>query len=71
MFQYKAILKSTKEVIAEGHSVDDVEKQVITYRRGQKRGEHTRSNENIEIIHVHRNKKEGTQHVKEELIKII
>lgn len=71
MFQYKAILKSTKEVIAQGHSIDDIEHQILSYRRRQKKGEHTRSNENIEIFHVQRNQKEGSKKIKEELIKIV
>lgn len=71
MFQYKAILKSSKEIVAQGHSVEEVEHQIVSYRRGQKRGEHTRANENIEIYHIQRNQKEGNLRVKEELIKVV
>lgn len=71
MYQYKAILKSTKQKIAEGHSIEDIEKQVVHFRREQKYGIHTRKNEPIEIIHLHRNKTIGVGHSKEEIIKII
>ncbi|CAC13348.1 unknown; predicted coding region [Mycoplasmopsis pulmonis] len=71
MYQYKAILKSTREVVAEGHTIEDVEKSVKTYRRGQKRNQHTSAHVGVEIIHVLRDKKEGADHSKEKLIKII
>ena len=42
MYQYKAILKSTREVVAEGHSLEDLEKQIKHFKREQKRNIHTR-----------------------------
>lgn len=71
MFQYKAILISTKEVVAEGHTLQDVENEIVSFRRGQKKGLHTKGNEKIQIFHVQRNQKEGTWKAKEELIKIV
>ncbi|MGL5521760.1 MAG: MAG6790 family protein [Metamycoplasmataceae bacterium] len=71
MYQYKAILVSSREVIAEGHSVQDVENAIKTFRRGQKRGEHTSENEKIEILHIFRNQKEGKTNIKEEIIKVV
>ncbi len=69
MYQYKGVLKSTREIVAEGHTIEDIEKDVIKFRRGQKREEHTEGNVGIEIIHVKRDQKTG--HGKEVLIKII
>ncbi|OYD26550.1 hypothetical protein EI74_0755 [Mycoplasma testudineum] len=71
MYQYKAILKTTGEKIAEGHSVQEVEQEVKSYRRGQKHGEHTRGDDLVEIIHVERSKKEGTLASKEKLVKTV
>ncbi|PAF54693.1 MAG6790 family protein [Mycoplasmopsis agassizii] len=71
MYQYKAILKSTKEVVAEGHSVKDVENDIKAYRRAQKKGEHTKGQELIEIYHVFREKTEGEDNSKKELIKTV
>lgn len=65
MYQYKAILKSTKEVIAQNHTIDKLENDIKHFKREQKKGVHTRANDSIEIFHVHRD--DG----KEELIKII
>ena len=65
MYQYKAILKSTKEVVAEGHTVQDVENQIVHFKRGQKRDEHTDMNVPIEIFHVFRHGE------KDELIKVV
>ena len=65
MYQYKAILKSTKETVAEGHTVQDVENQIVHFKRQQKRGEHTDMNVPVEIFHIYRNGE------KEELVKII
>ncbi len=65
MYQYKAILKSNREVIAEDHTVDGIENKVLNFRRKAKKGLHTRENEPVEIIHVYRNGK------KQKLIKII
>ena len=69
MYQYKAVLKSTQEVIAEGHSVDDIEKSVLAFRRQQKKNEHTEMNVPVEIIHVKKNIEQNKN--KEELVKII
>lgn len=71
MYQYKGILKSTQEVIAEGHTLEDVEHQIVTFRRGQKKGEHTRANEQIQIVHVKRSQKEGSFLAKEDIIKVV
>lgn len=71
MYQYRAILKSNQEIIAEGHTIEEVEHQVCAFRRQAKKGIHTRDNENVEIYKVLRNQKEGEHHSKEELIKII
>lgn len=65
MYQYKAILKSTQEVIAENHSVDQLLADIKHFKREQKHGEHTRSGDSIEIFHVHR---DGS---KKELIKVV
>lgn len=65
MYQYKGILKSSKEIIAEGHTVESVEHQALHFRREQKKNVHTQMNDPIEIFHVFR---DGT---KEKLVKII
>lgn len=65
MYQYKAILKSTREVIAENHTIEDLEKDIKHFKRGQKHGEHTRENDLIEVFHVFR---DGS---KDKLIKTI
>ena len=65
MYQYKAILKSSKKVVAENHTIDSIENDILHFRRQQKKGIHTQGNEPIEIFHVHRDDK------KEKLIKII
>ncbi len=59
MYQYKAVLKSTKETIANGHSIDDIEKQIIHFKREQKHGLHTNMNDKIEIFHVKRDQLHG------------
>lgn len=69
MYQYKARLKSSLKVIAEGHSIEDVENQIIHFKRGQKRGEHTYMNVPIEIIHVLRDQKTGIG--KEVILRIV
>lgn len=71
MFQYKALLKGSKELIAEGHTVENVENQVLHYRRQQKKGEHTNMNNPVEIIHVQRTHLNDHRQEKEVLIKII
>ena len=65
MFQYRAILKSNKEVICEGHTLQDLEKKITHWKRLAKKGVHTRSNEAIEIMHVRRDED------KEILLKVI
>ena len=69
MYQYKAVLKSTKEIISKGHTIEDVEKEIIGFRRGHKYGLHTDSNVQVEIYHVLRDQKEG--HGKDKLIKVV
>ena len=69
MYQYKAQLKRNKEVIAQGHSVEDIEKQIVHYKREQKKGIHTNMNNEIEIIHVLRDQVHGDK--KEKIIKVI
>ena len=70
MYQYKGVLKGSKEVIAEGHTVADIEHATLHYRREQKKGQHTNANVPVEIIHVKHNIE--SHHVnKEELVKII
>ena len=59
MFQYKAVLRSNKNVISEGHDVVDVIHGAKSYRRGEKKGEHTNSNVPIDIYHVKRDKVSG------------
>ena len=65
MYQYKAILQSSKEVIAENHTIEKIENDIVHYKRQQKKGIHTHANDNISIYHVFR---DGT---KEKLIKTI
>ncbi len=69
MYQYKAVLKSNRKVIAKGHTIEDVEKEIVGFRRGHKHGIHTDSNVKIEIIHVQRDQKEGIG--KDVLIKVV
>ncbi|CAM9096784.1 MAG6790 family protein [Mycoplasma marinum] len=69
MYQYKAVLKSTKEIIAQGHTLEDIEKEVVGFRRGHKHGIHTDSNVQIEIFHILRDQKEGNG--KDRLIKVV
>ncbi len=69
MYQFKARLKSSLEVVAEGHSIEDIENQIKRFRRSQKRGEHTKMNEPIEIIHVFRELKRNQG--KEVILKIV
>ncbi|MGL4343096.1 MAG: MAG6790 family protein [Metamycoplasmataceae bacterium] len=71
MFQYKAVLVSSKKVIATGHSVKDIENDILSFRRKQKKGEHTQQNEKIEIIHMQRNQKEGSSKAIEKIVKIV
>ncbi len=59
MYQYKATLKSNKEVIAQGHSIEDIEKQILHFKREQKHGLHTNMNNQIEIFHVKRDQLHG------------
>ena len=69
MYQYKAILRSTREVVTEGHDLEDVLSGVKTFRRGEKNGEHTNSNIPIDIYHVKRDKVSG--HHNDVLLKTI
>ncbi|UWD33906.1 MAG6790 family protein [Mesomycoplasma molare] len=71
MYQYKAVLKSTKEIIAKGHTLEDIEKEIVHFIREQKKGIHTNSNVPIEVYHIQRNKTDGTNLSKEKLVKTI
>ncbi len=69
MYQYKAVLKHNKEVIAEGHNLEDIEKGIKHFKREQKKGIHTNMNNAIEIIHVKRDQLHGDG--KDEIIKVV
>ena len=69
MYQYKAVLKRSKEIIAEGHSIEDIEKQIVHFKREQKHGFHTNMNNEIEIFHVRRDQLHGDK--KNDLIKVV
>ncbi|MCK5806870.1 MAG: hypothetical protein KAG91_00570 [Mycoplasmataceae bacterium] len=69
MYQYKAILKSSREVIAEGHNIEEIENKVKHFKREQKKGLHTKANDVIEVIHNKINHVSGKK--KEELIKVL
>lgn len=69
MYQYVAILQSTKETIAEAHTISEIEGMVVHFRRGQKHGEHTHGNDKVEIFHIQRDKLHGTG--KPVLVKVI
>lgn len=71
MYQYKAKLVSSQEIIAEANNLEDLNAQIISFRRGQKRGEHTSGNEPIQIIHIERNSLKGKNLSKEEIIKTV
>jgi hypothetical protein len=62
MFQYKAILRSDKRVISEGHDLEDVINGVKSFRRGEKHGEHTSSNVPVDVYHVKRKDKVSGDH---------
>lgn len=69
MYQYKAILRSTKQIVAEGHSIKSILALVKSFKRQQRKGIHTHANDQIEIIHVHRDKLHGFG--KPKLVKIV
>ncbi|ADE19729.1 MAG6790 family protein [Mycoplasma crocodyli] len=71
MYKYKAKLVASQEIIANANSLEELEGLIKGFRRGQKRGEHTRANEKIEIIHIERNNLEGKKSSKEEVLKIV
>lgn len=71
MYQYKAVLRSNKKFITEGHTLADIEAGIKHYRRGQKHGEHTHGNDQIEIFHIKRNKVWGKRNAKAVLIKVV
>ncbi|APJ38385.1 MAG6790 family protein [Mycoplasmopsis pullorum] len=71
MYKYKAKLISNGEIIAQANNLEDLEGLIKGFRRGQKYGVHTRSNEKIEIIHTERNNLEGKRKSKEEILKIV
>ena len=66
MYQYKAILNSSKEVIKKDHTIEDIEKFIVGWRRKNA----DKSSEKIEIIHVFRSNK-LTWKSKEELVKVV
>ncbi|MGL6125155.1 MAG: MAG6790 family protein [Metamycoplasmataceae bacterium] len=66
MYQYKAVLTSSKEVLTKDHTIEDIEKFIVGWRRRNA----SKANENIEIIHVFRNNKLSWKS-KEELVKIV
>lgn len=70
MYQYKAVLVSSKEVITEGHTLEEIEHALIAYRRQAKKGVHPHTNDQIKIVHVRRNKLWGRKST-EEIIKIV
>lgn len=70
MYQYKAILRKTGDLIAEGHTFNEIEHGIKHFKRAQKRGEHTNGNDRIEIYHTRRNKLFGFK-AKDELVKVI
>ena len=59
MFQYKAILRSNKQIVSEGHNIEEVIHGVRSFRRGEKNGDHTSSNVPVDIYHVKREKNSG------------
>ena len=65
MYQYKAILKSTKEVIAENHSKEQIMHDIKHFKREQAKNIHTHGNDQIEIYHTFR---DGS---KDKLIKVV
>lgn len=69
MYQYKAVLKHNKKLIAEGHTVQEIEKLIVRFKREQKYGIHTNANNQIAIIHVLRDKIRGKW--QEKIIKIV
>ena len=71
MYQYKAVLRSTKEVIAEGHNITDIEHSIVHFKRAQKKGEHTHGNDLIDVYHIQRDKVHGKHEAKEVLVKTI
>lgn len=71
MYQYKAILRSTGEVIHEGHTIQEVEHAVVHFRREQRKGLHTHGNDKIDIYHAIRNKLFGWRKSRKELIKTV
>ncbi|WP_027334210.1 MAG6790 family protein [Mycoplasma elephantis] len=71
MYQYKAVLNSNQEIIAEAHSIEDIEKQIKRFKREQKQNLHTRGNDTISIYHVNRKTAEGNNNEKEKLVKVV
>lgn len=70
MYQYKAVLESSKETIAEGHTLDEIMHHIVHYKRQQKKGAHTHSNDKIAIYHVQRDHVHGKRS-HEKLVKIV
>ncbi len=66
MYQYKAVLVSDKEILVKDHTIEDIEKFIVGWRRRNS----DKSNDKIEIIHIFRTNKLSWK-VKEELIKIV
>lgn len=71
MYQFRAVLRSTNEIISEGHTIDDVEKDIVHFKRQQKHNAHTRGNEKIVIYHMKRHKVFGFKRPAKKLVKIM
>lgn len=71
MYRYKAKLASTNEVITQSNTIEDLEHNIVTFRRLQKYAVHTRANDKIQIYHIEQNHKIGKRASKEVLIKVV
>ncbi|SJZ59075.1 MAG6790 family protein [Mycoplasmopsis verecunda] len=71
MYKYKAKLVANGEVVAQANTIEELEGLIKGYRRGQKYGVHTKSNEKIEIISVERDHLRGKEASKEVKIKVV
>ena len=69
LFQYKAKLQKGQKVIAEGHTVEAIEKQIVHFKRQQKYNKHTNMNNKIEIYHYFRDEGKGKH--KKKLVKVV
>lgn len=69
MYQYKGVFHKSRKVAAEGHTIEDIEQQIVRIRREQLKNNDGGTSEAIEIIHVKREGKTG--HFKEEFVKLV